>query len=235
MDLRCSCLPDPLTAGVTLVAGPPAIGATSLALRIVVDAVASADRAQALVFSVADGSLVMAERIGGYVRELPDPADVERRIDMDRGLALSAKQIVKRTRGWLRARPDALPLVLVDDLPNVRGVDLRRTAGHEAVRRFARVADELGVVILVCATLPPRRRRDSVRPVQSELLAYGPVLDDCQATILLHRDAYFDRHGDRTHAELIMWSRSRGRHWSSLRWDQARRRFAGAARVGCCI
>ncbi|MGH2908867.1 MAG: DnaB-like helicase C-terminal domain-containing protein [Solirubrobacteraceae bacterium] len=206
--------------GLVVVAGASSIGTSSLALKITAELVSWSAACEALLLSVADGPQEIARRLSSYMPVLDRSPQATTQIWIDDGLALATDTIASRARQWAAAHKATRKLIVIDDLQHLAAVEQKPVAGARVATSLRRLASELEVTIMLCAEVPARRRRASWVPMRSDLLVYGPILEHCDATILIYRDAYY--HGKTatpSDAELWLWPPQNGRSAVTLNWD----------------
>lgn len=217
------------SGGVSLLAGAPAMGVSTLATQIAIRASMVNPDCQVIVFCVSDGA---ADAVHRHVAGANPsrPARIHRlpkeRIWLDDGLALYTAEIIARARQWNDARESAHRLVLVDGLHGLADVELHPQRAHRAVSTLADLAKEVGAAILLCVRLPARSRCATWFPRLSELRWYGQALEHADLVALLYREEYFVSDTDRPgEAEVAIWSRSTERRHAYLRWRRDRLSF----------
>lgn len=206
--------------GLTVLAGACSIGKTSLALKITTELVSCSSSCQALLVPFADGPEEFARRLSRYRPVFDGSPDATARVWIDNGLWLCTDEIADHARQWASMHASACKLIVVDDLQHLLAVEQKAVSGAGVAAAFRELAIELEATIILCARLPSRGRRASWVPARSELLAYGPILKHCDATIMIYRDAYYHRETTSPgEAELLLWPPQHGRSLVTLSWD----------------
>ena len=201
---------------VYIVAARPNVGKTALALNFAYN-VASKERVPVAIFSLEMGSDLLTQRLLGIASNVSltkiktGTFDGQERVKIAQGLkdlselpiyidetpGIKLMDIIAKTKKLISTNPN-LGLIIVDylGLVQIGGSNKNTDSRQEEVRKISleikALARETKVpVILISQLSRASEKRDSKRPMLSDLRDSGSIEQDADAVILLYREDYY--------------------------------------------
>ncbi len=230
-----------------IVAGRPGMGKTSFAINIAQHAAVELDvpvaifslemsREQLAMRMMCSEALVDSQktRIGGLTPDdydrLADAVDVLAKapIYIDDSPTITVMEMLAKAR---RLKKDkGLGLVVIDYLQLMSGKDRRENRQQEIssmTRSLKIMAKEVGVPVILLSQLSrASEKRDSKRPMLSDLRESGSIEQDADVVIFLHRESYYNKEADNVSQIIVAKQRSGPTGEVNVGWRGDQTRFA---------
>ncbi len=230
-----------------VVAGRPGMGKTSFAVNIAQHAAVELDvpvaifslemsREQLALRMLCSEALVDSQktRIGGLTADdfdrLADAVDVLAKapIYIDDSPTVTVMEMLAKTRRLKKEK--GLGLVVIDYLQLMSGKDRRENRQQEIsgiTRSLKIMAKEVGVPVILLSQLSrASEKRDSKRPLLSDLRESGSIEQDADVVIFLHRENYYNKEADNVSQIIVAKQRSGPTGEINVGWRGDQTRFA---------
>ncbi len=230
-----------------VVAGRPGMGKTSFAINIAQHAAVELDvpvaifslemsREQLAMRMMCSEALVDSQktRVGGLTPDdydrLADAVDVLAKapIYIDDSPMITVMEMLAKARR-LKKEKD-LGLIVIDYLQLMSGKDRRENRQQEIsnmTRSLKIMAKEVGLPVILLSQLSrASEKRDSKRPLLSDLRESGSIEQDADVVIFLHRENYYNKEADNVSQIIIAKQRSGPTGEVNVGWRGDQTRFA---------
>ena len=230
-----------------IVAGRPGMGKTSFAINIAQHAAVALDvpvaifslemsREQLAMRMMCSEALVDSQktRIGGLTYDdydrLASAVDVLAKapIYIDDSPTITAMEMLAKARRLKKEK--GLGMVVIDYLQLMTGKDRRENRQQEIssmTRSLKIMAKEVGVPVILLSQLSrASEKRDSKRPLLSDLRESGSIEQDADVVIFLHRESYYNKEADNVSQIIIAKQRSGPTGEVNVGWRGDQTRFA---------
>jgi len=230
-----------------VVAGRPGMGKTSFAVNIAQHAAVELDvpvaifslemsREQLALRMLCSEALVDSQktRVGGLTADdfdrLADAVDVLAKapIYIDDSPTVTVMEMLAKTRRLKKEK--GLGLVVIDYLQLMSGKDRRENRQQEIsgiTRSLKIMAKEVGVPVILLSQLSrASEKRDSKRPLLSDLRESGSIEQDADVVIFLHRENYYNKEADNVSQIIVAKQRSGPTGEINVGWRGDQTRFA---------
>lgn len=230
-----------------IVAGRPGMGKTSFAINIAQHAAVELDvpvaifslemsREQLAMRMMCSEAYVDSQktRIGGLTPDdydrLADAVDVLAKapIYIDDSPTITVMEMLAKARRLKKEK--GLGLVVIDYLQLMSGKDRRENRQQEIssmTRSLKIMAKEVGVPVILLSQLSrASEKRDSKRPLLSDLRESGSIEQDADVVIFLHRESYYNKEADNVSQIIIAKQRSGPTGEVNVGWRGDQTRFA---------
>jgi replicative DNA helicase len=230
-----------------IVAGRPGMGKTSFAINIAQHAAVSLDvpvaifslemsREQLAMRMMCSEALVdnQKTRVGGLTYDdydrLASAVDVLAKapIYIDDSPTITAMEMLAKARRLKKEK--GLGLVVIDYLQLMTGKDRRENRQQEIssmTRSLKIMAKEVGVPVILLSQLSrASEKRDTKRPMLSDLRESGSIEQDADVVIFLHRESYYNKEADNVSQIIIAKQRSGPTGEVNVGWRGDQTRFA---------
>lgn len=230
-----------------VVAGRPGMGKTSFAINIAQHAAVALDvpvaifslemsREQLAMRMMCSEALVDSQktRVGGLTPDdydrLADAVEVLAKapIYIDDSPTVTVMEMLAKSRR-LKKEKD-LGLVVIDYLQLMSGKDRRENRQQEIssmTRSLKIMAKEVGVPVVLLSQLSrASEKRDSKRPLLSDLRESGSIEQDADVVIFLHRESYYNKEADNISQIIVAKQRSGPTGEVNVGWRGDQTRFA---------
>jgi replicative DNA helicase len=230
-----------------VVAGRPGMGKTSFAINLAQHAAVELSvpvaifslemsREQLAMRMMCSEALVDSQktRVGGLTASdydrLADAVDVLAKapIYIDDSPTITVMEMLAKARR-LKKEKD-LGLVVIDYLQLMSGKDRRENRQQEIssmTRSLKIMAKEVGVPVILLSQLSrASEKRDSKRPLLSDLRESGSIEQDADVVIFLHRESYYNKEADNVSQIIIAKQRSGPTGEVNVGWRGDQTRFA---------
>lgn len=230
-----------------IVAGRPGMGKTSFAINLAQHAAVELDvtvavfslemsREQLAMRMMCSEALVDSQktRVGGLTYDdydrLAAAVDVLAKapIYIDDTPTITVMEMLAKTR---RLKKDkGLGLVVIDYLQLMSGTDRRENRQQEIssmTRSLKIMAKEVGVPVILLSQLSrASEKRETKRPMLSDLRESGSIEQDADVVIFLHRESYYNKEADNVSQIIVAKQRSGPTGEVNVGWRGDQTRFA---------